>query len=406
MTARTRTMAIVTATIVAVFVVLLVAGVIVRARAARELQAAADHSRHAIPHVTVIRAERVKETDLTLDATTQGIQDTVVYARTSGYLRTRHVDIGDRVTAGQLLAEIESPELDQQLRQAHADLNQAEKALELQKATLDLATATMNRYVAADAENAVAKEAVDQSISTARTAKASVAAAEATVASNAANVHRLEELTSFERVVAPFAGIVTQRNVDVGALITAGSPTNNTATSPIGSNGGANGLFQVSRIDTLRVFVAVPQAYAANLSNGLPVRVRVRGRDHPLTGTVARTSRALDPVTRTLLTEVDVPNQSHELLPGMFVYVDVSLAPQGVRWRVPATAVLMDAQGTRVVSVTANGTLRMRPVTLGRDFGSTIDIQAGLNGSETLVKQAGVSLQDGQRVQAIGEGQP
>jgi multidrug efflux pump subunit AcrA (membrane-fusion protein) len=169
-----------------------------------------------------------------------------------GYLRKRYADIGDHVEAGQLLAEIASPEVDQQLRQASADLNQSEKMLQLQQANLDLARVTMARYQAADAENAVAKEAVDQSVATARTAQAAVAAAEATVASNVANVRRLEELTSWERVVAPFAGSVIQRNVDVGALITAGSPTNNTAMA-VGRHGAASGLFEIGQIDALCV---------------------------------------------------------------------------------------------------------------------------------------------------------
>src|SRR6185295_11187332 len=168
---------------------------------------------------------------------------------------------------------------------------------------------------------------------------AAVAAAEAAVASNAANVRRLQELTSFERVLAPFAGTVIQRNVDVGALITAGSPTNNTAAAPSSPTGGANGLFEIARIDLLRVFVNVPQAYAPNVRVGLPVAVSVRGRlMEPVTGTVARTANALDPGTRTLLTEVDVPNRSHQLLPGTFVYVAFKIAPAGTRWRVPATA--------------------------------------------------------------------
>src|SRR5262249_38600097 len=160
---------------------LLVTRLIARVRSDRELRTAARSVQKALPQVAVIRAEPAKEADLTIAATTQAIQDAVVYARTSGYISKRYVDIGDSVRAGQLLAEIASPEVDQQLRQARADLNQSRKQLELQKANLDLARTTMARYQAADAENAVAKEAVDQSVAGARTAQASVAAAEATV---------------------------------------------------------------------------------------------------------------------------------------------------------------------------------------------------------------------------------
>ncbi len=279
--------------------------------------------------------------------------------------------------------------------------------MDLQKANLDLARVTMARYQAADAERAVAKEAVDQSVSAHRTAQAAVAAAEANVASNTANVQRLQELTSFERVLAPFNGTVIQRNVDVGALITAGSPTNNTAAAPSSVTGGANGLFEIAQVDTLRVFVNIPQAYAPNVNVGLPVQVAVRGQlMQPVTGTVTRTANALDPGTRTLLTEVDIPNQSRRLLPGMFVYVTFKLGPSGTHWRVPATAVIFNAHGTRVAIVGAGNKLHFQQVELGRDFGTSLDIQTGLHGNETIVKQPTVSLQEGQLVTPLASQDP
>src|SRR5438094_772937 len=227
-------------------------------------------------------------------------------------------------------------------------------------------------------------------------------AAEANVESNRANVQRLQEMTSFQRILAPFNGTVIQRNVDVGALITAGSPVNNTAVAPSSVTGAPSGLFEVAQIDTLRVFVNVPQVYAPTLKAGLPVEVAVRGQlMQPVTGTVTRTAGALDPGTRTLLAQVDIPNASHRLLPGMFVYVTFKLAPSGTRWRVPATAVIFNAQGTRVAIVGAGNTLRFQMVVLGRDFGTSIDVQAGLQGHETIVKQPTVSLQEGQRVTPI-----
>jgi len=384
------------------FLVLLLVGVVPRVRNQRELASAAQTVQTAAPEVYVIRPEPAAGADLSLAATTQAIQDSIIYARTSGYLSKRHVDIGDKVEAGQLLAEIASPEIDQQLRQGEADLRQSEKNLDLQKANLDLARATMGRYEAADAEGAVAKQAVDQSVSAYRTAQAAVAAAEANVQSNRANVQRLQELTSWQRVLAPFSGAVIQRNVDVGALITAGSPVNNTAVAPSSVTGGANGLFEVARIDSLRVFVNVPQAYAPNVTVGLPVLIAVRGQlGQPVMGKVTRTASAIDPGTRTLLTQVDIPNQAHRLLPGMFVYVTFKIAPSGTRWRVPATAVIFNAQGTRVAIVGVGNTLRFQEVVLGRDFGTSIDVQAGLQGHETIVKQPTVSLQEGQRVTPI-----
>src|SRR5262245_20961922 len=320
--ARTRAITFVGIGVLGWYLVLLAMGVVPRLRNHRELAVAAQKAKNTPPEVYVIRPEPASKADLSLAATTQAIQDAIIYARTSGYLSKRYVDIGDQVTAGQLLAEIESPEIDQQLRQAKADLQQSQKNLDLQKANLDLTRVTMARYQAADAERAVAKEAVDQSVSAHRTAQAAVAAAAANVASNTANVQRLQELTAFERVLAPFTGTVIQRNVDVGALITAGSPTNNTAVAPSSVTGGANGLFEIAQVDMLRVFVNIPQAYAANARTGLPVAVSVRGHlSEPVAGSVARTANALDPGTRTLLAEVDVPNHSHQLLPGMFVYV-------------------------------------------------------------------------------------
>ena len=399
---RTRTMLVIGIGILGLFLILLAVGVVPRVRTHRELVVAAQKAQNTPPEVYVIRPEPASEADLSLSATTQAIQDSIIYARTSGYLSKRYVDIGDQVTAGQLLAEIESPEIDQQLRQAKADLQQSQKNLDLQKANLDLARVTMARYQAADAERAVAKEAVDQSVSAHRTAQAAVAAAEANVASNTANVQRLQELTSFERVLAPFNGTVIQRNVDVGALITAGSPTNNTAAAPSSVTGGANGLFEIAQVDTLRVFVNIPQAYAPNVNVGLPVQVAVRGQlMQPVTGAVTRTANALDPGTRTLLTEVDIPNQSRRLLPGMFVYVTFKIGPSGTHWRVPSTAVVFNAQGTRVAIVGAGNKLHFQDVVLGRDFGTSIDIQAGLQGNETIVKQPTVSLQEGRVVTPI-----
>ncbi len=400
--ARTRSMILIGIGALAVFLVLLAVGVIPRVRNNRELVVAADKVRNTPPQVYVIRPEPAAAAGLSLAATTQAIQDSIIYARTSGYLSKRYVDIGDHVTAGQLLAEIASPEIDQQLRQAQADLQQSERNLDLQMAALDLAQATMARYQAADAEGAVAKLVVDQNVSSYRTGQAAVAAAEANVESNKANVQRLRELTSFQRVLAPFNGTVIQRNVDVGALITAGSPVNNTAVAPSSVTGTANGLFEVAQIETLRVFVNVPQAYAPNVTVGLSVRVTVRGQlMQPVTGTVTRTASAFDPGTRTLLTQVDIPNPSHRMLPGMFVYVDFKIGPSGTHWRVPATAMMFTAQGTRVAIVGAGNKLHFQDVVIGRDLGTAIDIQAGLHGNEMVVSQPTVSLQEGQVVKPI-----
>jgi RND family efflux transporter MFP subunit len=405
--ARTRSMVVIGLAIAALFLILLVAGIVPRVRSQRELATAAQKTQITLAQVYVIRPQPAAEAGLSLAATTQAIQDSIIYARTSGYLRKRYVDIGDRVTTGQLLAEVDSPEIEQQLRQAKADLQQSEKNRDLQMANLDLARATMARYEAADAEGAVAKQALDQSVATYRTAQAAVAAAEANVESNRANVQRYLEMTAFQRILAPFDGTIIQRNVDAGALITAGSPVNNTAAAPTSVTGAASGLFEIAQIDTLRVFVNVPQVYAPSLKVGLPVEVAVRGRlMQPVTGTVTRTAGALDPGTRTLLTQVDIPNASHRLLAGMFVYVTFKIGPSGTRWRVPSTAVIFNAQGTRVAIVGTGNKVHFQDVILGRDFGTSIDVQGGLQGHEAVVKQPTVALQEGQIVTPIESPSP
>src|SRR5213594_926439 len=206
--ARTRTIVVIGSVILGLFLVLLMVGTVPRIWSKRELVVSASDVQNRTPTVYVIRPVPAVEVGLSLPATTQAIQDSIIYARTSGYVTKRYVDIGDQVSEGQLLAEIASPEVDQQLSQAQADLEQSRKNLDLQKANLELARVTMERYKSADAEGAVAKLLVDQNVTAYSTAQASVAAAEAVVQSNQANVRRLEELTSFERVVAPFNGTV------------------------------------------------------------------------------------------------------------------------------------------------------------------------------------------------------
>ncbi|MDB5329964.1 MAG: efflux transporter, family, subunit [Phycisphaerales bacterium] len=399
---RTRTILIIAAILVALFAVFLVWGIFHRSMQSHALASSTAQAVQTPPGVSVVHPVTSTSPDWSLPANTQAIQDTVIYARVSGYLSKRYVDIGDRVKSGELLAEIQSPELDQQLSQARANLRQAYKQLDLQNANLELARTSMERYKGADKEEAVAKLTVDQSVAAHSTAQASVAAAQATVESNEANVKQYEAMTAFERVIAPFDGIVTQRNVDVGALITAGSPTNNTGVAPTNVTGTATGMFEVAQIDTLRVFVSVPQVYAANMRPGLAAQVSIRGAlATPVAATVTRMANALDPGTRTLLTEVDIPNASHAILPGAFVYVALKIAPAGQRWNLPATALIFNTQGTQVMLVEPGNKLRLQKVTVGRDFGDTIDIQAGLIGGETVVKQPDVSLQDGQVITPV-----
>jgi RND family efflux transporter MFP subunit len=399
---RTRTIVVMLFVVLAVFATYLILGIVYRFDRDHALASDAAAAVSTFPQVYVVHPVASAAVVYSLPGSTQAIEDSIIYARVSGYLHKRYVDIGDPVKAGQLLAEIQSPELDQQLSQAQANLQQAYKQLDLQKANLELARVTMVRYKGADLEDAVAKEAVDQAVAGFGTAQAAVAAAQASVASNEANVRQYEAMTAFERVLAPFDGIITQRNVDVGALITAGSPTNNTSVAPTSVTGGATGLFEVSQIDTLRVFVSVPQMVAPNVTVGMAAQVAVRGAlSTPVAATVTRTAHALDPGTRTLLTEVDVPNSSRRLLPGEFVYVAFKIRPSGQRWNLPATALIFNTDGTQVMLVGLENKMHLQKVAVGRDFGDTIDIQAGLSGGETIVEQPDVSLQDGQVVTPV-----
>lgn len=400
--ARTRVMVVIVGILLALFAAFLIVGIVYRYSHDHALASATSLAASTPPQVFFVHPVASAPMVWSLPGTTQAIEDSVIYARVSGYLIKRYVDIGQRVKAGQLLAEIQSPELDQQLSQARANLQQAYKQLDFQKANMELARTTMQRYKGADQEEAVAKLTVDQSVAGYATAQASVAAAQASVASNEATVRQYEAMTGFERVVAPFDGIITERNVDVGALITAGSPTNNISAAPTSVSGAPTGLFEVSQIDTLRVFVSVPQVYAGNVRPGLAAEVTIRGAlSMPIAATVARTADALDPGTRTLLTEVDIPNSAHSMLPGEFVYAAFKLTPSGHRWNLPATALIFNTDGTQVAIIEPGGKLHMQSVIVGRDFGDTIDIQGGLNGNELVVEQPDVSMMEGEVVTPV-----
>jgi len=347
-----------------------VAGKLSQRAALAETASAQDQA----PVVNVVRPHRPTTVPpVVLPATVEPMQETTIYARTSGYLKSVHVDIGDRVAAGQLLAEVESPEADQALREARAQLNR-------ERASLLLARATLERTRQLHAEQLVSRQQLDEQEAAFGTGQAAVEAAEATV-------QRLATQKDYERVVAPFSGTVTSRSVDRGALITAGSGT--TVTS----------LFTIGQTDALRIFVDVPQNAAAGVRPGQHVEVGLREQPgRTIGGRVVRTAGALDPRSRTLRTEVHLPNDDHVLLPGM--YVEVSFrAPSGASpLVVPANALVIGADGARVATV-EGGAVRYRKVVLGRDFGHEVEVVSGLSGEESLVVSPGDRLTDGQAVQ-------
>jgi RND family efflux transporter MFP subunit len=314
---------------------------------------------------------------LALPGTLQGFTQSPISARASGYLKRWTKDIGSRVEKGELLAEIETPEIDQQLSQAIAARQQAAAALELAKSTVA-------RWEGLRKKDVVSQQDLDERRGALAQATANLAAADA-------NMQRLRQTEGFKRVLAPFAGVVTRRNVDVGDLIDAGA-----------GNGG-RALFQLAQTDPLRVYVNVPQAYAQLVKEGQPVVVtqsELRGQSFK--GQVARTSGAIDATTRMMQVEVALPNRDGVLLPGAYVQVSLPLTPSRAL-TIPANALLFRAEGTRVAVVDAEGKVRLRSVSLGRNYGETVEVIDGITAADRLVLNPSDSLAEGDVVAVAKE---
>jgi RND family efflux transporter MFP subunit len=308
---------------------------------------------------------------LSLPGTLQGFVQSPIAARASGYLKRWTRDIGSRVEKGELLAEIETPEIDQQLSQAIAARAQAASSLALARSTLE-------RWEALRKKDAVSQQELDEKRSADVQARANLAAADA-------NVERLRQTESFKRVVAPFSGVITKRNVDVGDLIDAGG-------------GAARVLFLLAQTDPLRVYVYVPQSYAQLVKPGQRVEVtqtELRGKS--FSGTVARTAASIDAATRTMQIEVQLPNREGLLLPGS--YVQVSLPLQSSQALVvPANTLMFRGKGIQVAIVDAGGVVRLRTVKVGRNFGETVELLDGVQASEQIVLNPSDSLGEGDQV--------
>jgi RND family efflux transporter MFP subunit len=328
----------------------------------------------AVPTVAAIHpVTEPSEEGLVLPGSMQAYVESPIYARTNGYLKKWYRDIGSRVSKGELLADIDTPEVDQQLIQAKADLQTS-----LANANLSHITAT--RYEDLLKTDSVSKQEVDN-------AAGDLAAKKATVASFEANVQRLSELESFKHIYAPFSGVITRRNVDIGTLINAG-------------NGGATQqLFALAQTDPIRVYVNVPESAAPSIHAGLPAHLDLTqfpGRKFQ--GKVVRTAEAIDPVSRTLLTEVDVPNKSGELLPGGYAQVHLEVQIKGERLQVPVNALLFRSEGLRAVVVDANHKLHLRRLTIGRDYGVSLEVLSGLSSTDWIVLNPADSLEEGEHV--------
>jgi multidrug efflux system membrane fusion protein len=316
--------------------------------------------------------------ELVLPASLQAYEESPIYARTSGYLLHWYKDIGTRVSKGDLLADIDTPEVDQELSQARAARQQT-------AAQLDIAKISAERWLNLRTTDSVSQQETDTQTSAYQQAQANLAAADA-------NVRRLEQLESFKHVYAPFSGMLVKRNVDPGALISAGS-------------GGVE-LFILAKVDPLRVFTNVPQTYSPAIENGMPAYITLQEiPGQKFRGTVARTAEAIDPATRTLLTEVDVPNKDGHLLRGSFGEVHFSPKFNVEKLTVPVNAMLFRQEGPRLAVVGADNRVQLRPITIGRDYGATLEVLGGVSADDRIIVNPNDSLEDGQPVKVAPDNQ-
>jgi len=328
----------------------------------------------SVPTVAVVQpASEPGNDELVLPGNLLAFEESPIFARTNGYLLRWYKDIGSKIQKGELLAAIDTPEIDQELSQARASREQI-------KAALDLAKISADRWANLLKTDSVSQQEADQEASGYQQALANLAAADA-------NVRRLEELESFKNVYAPFSGVLTKRNVDPGALINSGAQAT------------GKELFDVARVDPLRVYVSVPQAYAPSMKVGMKANVTLQEfPGQKFLGTVARTADAIDPATRTLNTEVDVPNKDGKLLPGSFGQVHFATGASVPRITIPVNAMLFRAEGPQVAVVDKDNKVHLRPISIGRDFGATLEILGGLDVSDRIVINPSDSLEEGQQV--------
>ncbi|PYM11789.1 MAG: efflux transporter periplasmic adaptor subunit [Candidatus Rokuibacteriota bacterium] len=351
-------------------------GVRSRREADTELkQATAEAAVAAVNVVSPTLAEPTQE--ILLPGTTQAYTDASLFARTNGYVKAWYFDIGARVKKDQLLAEIETPEVDQQLQQARADLETAQ-------ANLRQAEITAQRWQSLLESGSVSTQETDQAVNGA-------AAMKGTVSSNAANVRRLEKLQSFEKIVAPFDGVITARNLDIGVLVNAGSTT-----TP------SQELFHMAAIDKLRVFVAVPEVYAPAARPGAQATLTLDAfPGRTFRGTLVRTANAIDLTARTLLVEVDVDNPMGELLPGAYAFVHLHLPKDARSVTIPVNALIFRSQGLEV-AVVRDGQAKLVPITIGRDHGNFVEVVKGLEPSDQVILAPSDSLTSGTPVRIAG----
>ena len=331
---------------------------------------------------TVAPTVKTSDRALTIPGSVQPLEQTVVYPRANGYLRSWAFDMGDKVKEGQVLAEIETPELDQQLDQARAQLAQAEASLVQTQASRDFSKTNLDRYVRLTPAGVTSQAELEQKQAQSLVDDANVKVAQANVEAQRANIRRMTQLKSFAHVVAPFGGRLDARMIDRGTLVSPATP-----------------LFKISATDPVRVFVQVPQDVAPSVHVGASAKVTIRefaGR--VFEGKIARSAGTLDPASRTMTIEVRVPNPSGEVLGGMYAQVELSFATAHRVFELPATAINNDANGVRVATVTPEGTIHLLPVVVERDTGSMVEIASGLDTTDRIVKLGSAALIEGRHV--------
>ncbi|HVY30398.1 MAG TPA: efflux RND transporter periplasmic adaptor subunit [Polyangiaceae bacterium] len=356
-------------------------------RAARaNLEQRAENAGKALARVAVAPPKLASsDRALKLPGNVQPLEEAVIYARANGYVARWLVDLGDKVKADQLLAEIETPEVNQELSQGRASLAKARAAKTQAEASRNLAKTKADRAGKLMDAGVGTQQELDQAQADSAVSDSNVNVAQAAIEAEQANIRRLSDLQQFSKVTAPFAGTITARSIDRGSLVTAGNATP---------------LFRLAATETVRVFVQVPQDVAPSIVVGATAKITVReftGRTFE--GQVARTAGALDAVTRTLNTEIRVPNPDGKLLSGMYAEVSLNLSAPRQVYEIPATALLSDAQGLRVAIVTPANTLHLQPISIERDLGPTLQVSSGLSGNERLVQIAGADLAEGQKVE-------
>jgi RND family efflux transporter MFP subunit len=354
---------------------LAVLGITSRSAANKALQTQTDANAQMV--VTVVSPERsAAKVPLQLPGETRAYTQAPIFAQTSGYVKKWYFDIGAKVKSGEVLAELDTPEVDQQLNQARANLKQAQAALDLSRVTYDRNKELYQRHV-------IAGQDIDNSAG-------DFQVKEATVAADAASVKRLEALEDFKLVRAPFDGIVTSRNTDVGALVNSGS---------------GNALFTMAQTSPLRIYVTVPEGFSHSVHEGTQADLSFNEfPNRHFAATVVRTAGAIDPTTRTLLTELQVPNESGELFPGAYAQVRLQTESADRAWLVPANVLLFREEGASVGIVKADGKVEIRPIKIGRDLGSKLEVVDGLAENDRVVVNPSDSLANGMVVQlAQGE---